>query len=58
MHLGAFIEVEKIVADESAVPEAIKAIDAFAETYLGLSADSIENERYDVLIERVRSGDL
>lgn len=36
------------------MPEAIKAIDRFAETYLGLNADSIENERYDVLIGRAK----
>lgn len=54
VRLGDFVEVELLVAEESGVSEAIKAIDDFASSKLGLGVESIENERYDVLIERAK----
>lgn len=54
VHLGDFIEVEILVDVESKVADAVESIDLFASQKLGLSLDSIENERYDTLLERAK----
>ena len=54
VHLGDFLEVEILVDIESKVTEAVESIDLFASQKLGLSLDSVENERYDTLLERAR----
>lgn len=55
VHLGDFLEVELLVETESEVPDAIKSIDLFAKQKLGLSTESIKNERYDTLLEHTKS---
>lgn len=53
-HLGDFIEVELLVAKDGEVAGAIKRIDDFASSKLGLNQSAIESERYDVLIEKAK----
>jgi|GEM_PF-1684192 len=50
--LGAFIEIEKLVENEPDIHNALEEIDTFAADTLGVSANMLEKERYDVLIER------
>lgn len=55
--LGAFIEIEKLVENESQVSSALKEIDTFASHSLELSEEMLEKERYDVLIEQQSAHD-
>lgn len=55
-YLGDFLEIELLVDSESEVADAVESIDLFASQKLGLSLDAIDNERYDTLLERVKSG--
>lgn len=56
-HPGDFLEVELLVDSELDVADAVESIDFFARQQLGLSLDAVENERYDTLLERVKSGE-